>query len=74
MTGYRVSARRIDNHGSLAVAKQAEIALDADLTGRQDAMNPVELLLSAPPARMLRGIERVTPMLKFQIKGAEAPP
>ena len=34
-------------------------------------MNPVELLLSALAACMLKGIERVTPMLHFQIDGAE---
>ena len=71
MTEYRVSARRIDAHGSLALAKQAEVILDTDLAGRQDAMNPVELLLSALAACMLKGIERVTPMLKFQVAGAE---
>ncbi len=68
---YRVHARRIDAHGSLAIAKEAEVALDTDLAGRRDAMNPVELLLSALAACMLKGIERVTPMLKFQIDGAE---
>jgi uncharacterized OsmC-like protein len=68
---YRVQARRIDAHGSLAVAKEAEVTLDTDLAGRHDAMNPVELLLSALAACMLKGIERVTPMLKFQIEGAE---
>lgn len=71
MQEYRVQARRIDAHGSLAVAKEAEITLDTDLSGRRDAMNPVELLLSALAACMLKGIERVTPMLKFQIEGAE---
>lgn len=71
MTEYRVTARRIDSHGSLATAKQAEVALDTDLAGRQDAMNPVELLLSALAACMLKGIERVTPLLKFRIDGAE---
>jgi len=68
---YRVQARRIDAHGSLAVATEAEVTLDTDLAGRHDAMNPVELLLSALAACMLKGIERVTPMLKFQIEGAE---
>ena len=67
---YRVHARRIDAHGSLAVAKEAEITLDTDLAGRRDAMNPVELLLAALAACMLKGIERVTPMLHFQIDGA----
>lgn len=68
---YRVHARRIDAHGSLAVAKEAEVTLDTDLAGRRDAMNPVELLLAALAACMLKGIERVTPMLHFQIDGAE---
>ncbi|MCU0909169.1 MAG: OsmC family protein [Rhodobacteraceae bacterium] len=68
---YRVHARRIDAHGSLAVAKAAEITLDTDLGGRRDAMNPVELLLSALAACMLKGIERVVPMLDFRLDGAE---
>lgn len=68
---YRVAAHRIDAHGSLARAKAAEVVLDTDLAGRQDAMNPVELLLSALAACMLKGIERVTPMLHFQLSGAE---
>lgn len=68
---YRVQAHRVDSHGSLAIAKEAEVTLDTDLAGRRDAMNPVELLLSALAACMLKGIERVTPMLKFKIEGAE---
>ncbi|SEK85632.1 OsmC family protein [Pacificibacter marinus] len=71
MTDYRVSARRIDSHGSLSVAKEAEVMLDTDMAGRSDAMNPVELLLSSLAACMLKGIERVTPILKFQLQGAE---
>jgi uncharacterized OsmC-like protein len=46
------------------------VALDTDLAGRADAMNPVELLLSALAACMLKGIERVTPILKFELAGA----
>ncbi|MCB6178777.1 OsmC family protein [Rhodobacter sp. Har01] len=68
---YRVQARRIDAHGSLASAKDAEVVLDTDLAGRRDAMNPVELLLAALAACMLKGIERVTPLLDFRIDGAE---
>ena len=59
MTEYRVSARRIDSHGSLAVAKEAKVVLDTDMAGRRDAMNPVELLLSALAACMLKGIEQI---------------
>ncbi|MEZ5796738.1 MAG: OsmC family protein [Paracoccaceae bacterium] len=68
---YRVHARRVDAHGSLARAKEAEVTLDTDPAGRRDAMNPVELLLSALAACMLKGIERVAPMLKFRVEGAE---
>lgn len=71
MTEYRVTARRIDAHGSLAIAKEAEVTLDTDLAGRRNAMNPVELLLASLAACMLKGIERVKPMLHFQIAGAE---
>jgi uncharacterized OsmC-like protein len=68
---YRVTAHRIDAHGSMAVAKEAEVRLDTDLAGRRDAMNPVELLLAALAACLLKGIERVTPMLQLRIDGAE---
>lgn len=71
MTDYRVTARRIDGHGSLALAKEAQVVLDTDPAGRGDAMNPVELLLSALAACMLKGIERMVPMLHFQLTGAE---
>ena len=71
MMEYHVSARRIDAHGSLARAKEAEVVLDTDLAGRRDAMNPVELLLSALAACMQKGVERVTPLLQFQIDGVE---
>lgn len=71
MLQYDVTARRIDAHGSTAATKQAQIALDTDPGGRQDAFNPAELLLAALAACMLKGIERVTPMLKFQLRGVE---
>lgn len=66
---YTVSARRIDAHGGEAVCKDASITLDTDLAGRGDAFNPAELLLAAVAACMLKGIERVAPMLKFQLRG-----
>lgn len=68
---YDVEARRIDAHGSLANTKQAEIVLDTDVAGRPDAFNPAELFLAAIAACMIKGIERVTPMLKFQLRGVE---
>ena len=68
---YSVSAHRIDVHGSLARTKDAEIVLDTDTAGRRDAFNPAELFLAAITACMIKGIERVTPMLHFDLHGVE---
>jgi uncharacterized OsmC-like protein len=68
---YRVTAQRIDAHGSKASAKAAEIVLDTDPAGRTDAFNPAELLLAAVAACMIKGIERVMPMIKFKLRGVE---
>lgn len=69
MLEYHVEARRVDSHGSIATAKQAEITLDTDIAGRSDAFNPAELLLAAVAACMIKGIERVTPLLGFTLTG-----
>ncbi len=68
---YSVNARRIDAHGSFATTKAAEIVLDTDVQGRPDAFNPAELLLAAVAACMIKGIERVTPVLKFELRAVE---
>lgn len=71
MLEYRVTASRLDQHGSLARCKAAEITLDTDLQGREDAFNPAELFLASIAACMIKGIERVTPILKFRLQGVE---
>jgi len=71
MLEYSVSARRIDAHGSEARTKDAMIVLDTDVKGRPDAFNPAELFLAAISACMIKGIERVTPMLRFELRGVE---
>lgn len=71
MLEYRVTARCVDQHGSVAQAKGAEVVLDTDLAGRPDAFNPAELFLAAIAACMIKGIERVTPMLDFDLRGVE---
>jgi uncharacterized OsmC-like protein len=68
---FTVKARRVDAHGSEADCKDAQITLDTDLAGRRDAFNPAELLLAALSACMIKGIERVTPILKFDLRGVE---
>ena len=68
---FHVVSRRTDAHSSLSHCKKAEIALDTDLAGNPDAFNPAELLLAALSACMIKGIERVAPILKFQMRGVE---
>lgn len=71
MLAYHVTARRIDSHGSEAEAKAARLVLDTDMAGRDDAFNPAEMLLASLAACLLKGAERVTPMLKFDLRGIE---
>ena len=68
---FDVVAKRLDAHGSVATCKSATIRLDTDLAGTADAFNPAELLLAALAACMIKGIERVQPMLTFQLRGVE---
>lgn len=68
---FEVSARRVDAHASMAFCKDARLTLDTDSAGRRDAFNPAELLLAAVAACMLKNIERVTPILRFRLRGAE---
>ena len=71
MFEYSVEARRTDARGSVATTKNAALVLDTCLEGRPDAFNPAELLLAAIAACMIKGIERVAPMLHFQFRGVE---
>ena len=68
---YAVRTRRMDALGSEASCKQARITLDTGMAGRSDAFNPAELLLAALSACMIKGIERVTPMMKFTLRGVD---
>ena len=71
MLEYDVVATRLDQHGSTARCKGAEIVLDTDVSGRTDAFNPAELLLAAVAACMIKGIERVAPLIHFKVRGVE---
>ena len=66
---FDLIARRMDADGSIAECKDATLDLDTALAGRRDALNPAELLLAALSAWMIKGIERVSPILKFQYRG-----
>ena len=41
------------------------------MAGNLDAFNPAELLLAALAACMIKGIERVVPILKFELRGVD---
>ncbi len=71
MLEYRVKARRIDSHGSEATTKAATLTLDTDMAGRADAFNPAEMLLASLAACILKGTERVIPMLGFELRGID---
>lgn len=68
---YQVITERVDVHTSLAYCKEAEITLDTDVQNRDDAFNPAELLLAALSGCIIKGIERVTPILQFRLRGVE---
>lgn len=68
---FHVESVRIDAHGSRSRCKDAEIVLDTDMAGNPKAFNPAELLLAALSACIIKGIERITPMLNFSLRGVE---
>ena len=68
---FKVQAKRLDSHGSEAFCKQAELVLDTDMAGRVDAFNPAELLLAALSACIIKGIERVAPIIDFKFTALE---
>lgn len=68
---FHVATQRSNAHGSVAHCKDAAITLDTDLAVRTDAFNPAELLLAALSACIIKGIERITPILKFGLRGVE---
>lgn len=71
MLEYNVTAKRRDAHGSIASCKHAEVTLDTGINGRPDAFNPAELFLAAIAACMIKGIERVAPMIHFDFRNVE---
>ena len=68
---YNVTTTSHAGADSRAAAKQASIVLDTDMAGRVDAFNPAELLLAAVGTCMLKSMQRIIPMIKFEMQGAE---
>ena len=68
---FDVVSVRLSAQASEARCKQAMITLDTNMAGNPQAFNPAELLLAALSACMIKGIERVMPILKFDLRGVE---
>jgi uncharacterized OsmC-like protein len=68
MMSFSVTARLLDNHLSTVTNGTSDIALGTDMQGNDDALNPMELLMAALSACMLKGINRVTPLLGLTIE------
>ncbi len=66
---FFVTARRSDESASVVSCKDVSLEIDTALAGRRDALNPAELLLAALAGCMIKGIERVAPMLDFSFRG-----
>lgn len=71
MLEYLVEARRIDAMVSEASAGDSRVALATGMVGQPDAFNPAQMLLAALAACMIKGIERVSPLLDFDVRGVE---
>ena len=65
---FDVIATRLNAQSSQARC-DATISLDTGLAGNSCGFNPAELLLAALSACMIKGIERVAPILKFDLRG-----
>lgn len=68
---FDVRSEWISHQESVSYCKNAKITLDTNLAGNPEAFNPAELLLAAVSACMIKGIERVAPILKFNFRGVE---
>lgn len=68
---FDVRSEWVSHTSSMSYCKNAKIELDTNLAGNANAYNPAELLLAALSACMIKGIERVAPILKFEYTGVE---
>ncbi|MBS0474147.1 MAG: OsmC family protein [Proteobacteria bacterium] len=69
MPAYEVFAQRLPHRGSVATAKCAQVLLDTEFEGRQDAFNSVELLLAALAGGLLEGVAEARARLGLTIAG-----
>jgi uncharacterized OsmC-like protein len=68
---FDVRSEWLSHEISVSYCKNAKIDLDTNLAGNPNAFNPAELLLAAISACMIKGMERVAPVLNFEYAGVE---
>ncbi|MBU6318627.1 MAG: OsmC family protein [Alphaproteobacteria bacterium] len=68
---HEIHVIRMNSHSSLAQRHGVEIAVNTDLAGGSDALNPAELLLAAMAGCMIKTIERTAPILNIAFTSAE---
>jgi uncharacterized OsmC-like protein len=71
MTSFTVTAHRVDDHISQVKNPNTVVALGTDMEGNEDALNPMELLASALAACMIKGTNRLMPLLPVDIQSME---
>jgi uncharacterized OsmC-like protein len=69
MVSFSVSAQRLDHHLSIVSNDSTEVPLGTDMEGNDDALNPMEMLMGALCACMLKGINRVSPLIGLTVDG-----
>ena len=71
MLTFKVDAQQNDALHSTVRTKDATFRIDTSPTGVPDAPNPVELLLAALSACLIKGVERVAPTLGIEYSAIE---
>ena len=71
MMTFTVNAEQKDALRSTVRMKDAAFSIDTSPTGVPDAPNPVELLLAALAACLIKGVERVAPTLGIEYSSLE---
>jgi uncharacterized OsmC-like protein len=67
MTSFTITAHRVDNHISQAGNEYFTLPLGTDMDGNKDALNPMEMLMAALAACMIKGTNRLMPLLPIRI-------
>lgn len=71
MMSFTIRAHRVDEHLSQAANEHTSVSLGTDMAGNTDALNPMELLMAAVAACMIKGTNRVVPLLALDVRSIE---